>query len=307
MFDMSGKSFRGQAPPLADRQVQLRDALKRDVMHLAGGIGERHMGRFSELLAAAAYIQERFTAAGLTVESQPFKAEGRDVRNLIVQIPGGDHAGEIVVIGGHYDSIPGSPGANDNASAVAAVVTLAERFAETKPKRTLRFVAFCNEEPPYFYTDAMGSLQYARRCQSNGDNIIAMISFDGLGYFTDEPGTQQYPIPMGGLYPTQGNFIGFVSNLSSRGLLRRAIGTFRQHATIPSQGAALPGRIRGVGFSDHWAFWECGYKAILITDTLPFRYPHYHTSHDTPDKLDYDSMARVVDGVAHVIDDLVNN
>jgi hypothetical protein len=153
----------------------------------------------------------------------------------------------------------------------------------------------------------MGSWVYAKRCRTRGDQIVGMISLETIGYFSQEPGSQKYPmLGLNALYPSSGNFVAFVGNFSSRALVRDAIGTFRKHATLPSEGAALPSNVPGVGWSDHWAFWQHGYPAIMLTDTAPFRYPHYHARTDTPDKLDYDSMARVVIGVERVIQDLAN-
>ena len=220
------------------------------------------------------------------------------------------------MIGAHYDSVFGSPGANDNGSGAAAVLALAQRFAarETEqssprwtPNKTLRFVAFVNEEPPYFLSGEMGSLVYARRCKERGDKISAMISLETIGYFSDAPHSQTYPSPgLGVFYPKVGNFIGFVSNVQSRALLRRVIALFRKHAKIPSQGASLPAFIAGVSWSDQWSFWQEGYPAIMVTDTAPFRYPYYHSSNDTPDKLEYDRFALVVSGMEKVIEKLSN-
>jgi len=169
----------------------------------------------------------------------------------------------------------------------------------------LRFVAFVNEEPPYFLTGEMGSLVYARRCKERGDKISAMISLETIGYFSDAPHSQRYPSPVLGIpYPKVGNFIGFVSNIHSRPLLRRVVPLFRRHAKIPSEGAALPWFVPGVSWSDQWSFWKYGYSAIMVTDTAPFRYPYYHSSNDTPEKLDYDRFALVVSGMHSVIEDL---
>src|SRR5207248_9016875 len=170
--------------------------------------------------------------------------QGQACHNLEAEISGSRP--EIIVIGAHYDSVFGSPGANDNGTGVAATIALARR-ASTKPKQTLRFVAFVNEEPPYFLSGEMGSLVYARRCKARGDKISAMISLETIGYFSDAPNSQTYPSPgLGIVYPKVGNFIGFVSNVHSRALLRRVIALFRQHATIPSEGAALPWFVPGV-------------------------------------------------------------
>ena len=158
-----------------------------------------------------------------------------------------------------------------------------------------------------FRVSEMGSFVYAGRCRERGDQISAMISLETIGYFSNRPGSQRYPAPgLGLLYPRTGNFIAFVGNVSSRSLLRAALGEFRRQAQIPSEGAALPEKIPGVGWSDQWSFWQHGYPGIMVTDTAPFRYPHYHMASDTPDKLDYDSMTRVVAGMEKVIQHLAN-
>jgi hypothetical protein len=229
--------------------------------------------------------------------------DGRTCHNIEAEIRGARP--EIVVIGAHYDSVFGSPGANDNGSGVAALLALARRFAGKPTGQTLRFVAFANEEPPYFQTEQMGSLVYARQCKARGDQISAMISLETMGYFSDAPGSQTYPsLGIRPFYPSTGNFIGFVGNIRSRALLHRAILLFRQQAKLPSEGGALPSFLPGVGWSDQWAFWQCGYPAFMITDTAPFRYPHYHEATDTPDKLDYDRFALVVSGVEKMIAEL---
>ncbi len=307
---MPGKNI-SMAAPLSPDEVTLRDELRRDVQKLAGDIGERNMWHYPQLDAAVDFIEDSFSRAGLRPRRDTYEIRGQACHNIEAKILGqGATASQpshlpIIVIGAHYDSVFGSPGANDNGSGVAAVLALARRFASANPKHTLRFVAFVNEEPPYFLSDEMGSLVYARRCKERGDRISAMISLETIGYFSDAPGSQTYPSPgLGIFYPKVGNFIGFVSNVHSRALLRRVVGLFRKHATIPSEGAALPAFIPGVSWSDQWSFWRQGYPAIMVTDTAPFRYPYYHSSNDTPDKLDYDRFTLVVSGMEKVIQEL---
>ena len=304
MIWMPGDSYHGPLPALTADQQQLSDALKRYVEKLAGEIGERNIMLTPALASAADYIEQTFAASGYHVTRHEYELLKTPVDNIEVQIDGRDRPDEIVVIGGHYDSVSGSPGANDNATAVAALLELARAFAGRPQPRTLRFAAFVNEEPPYFQTEQMGSLVYARRCRALDDNIVAMIAFDGIGCYSDAKGSQQYPLPIGWLYPSQGNFIGFIGNTGSRGLVRKTIRSFRQHARFPSEGAARPGALPGVGWSDHWAFWQVRYPAVMVTDTLPFRYEHYHRSTDTADRIDFDRMARVVDGMQQVVADL---
>jgi hypothetical protein len=303
MIRMPGRSFRGQPPPLSAEQMSLRTELVAHVGKLAGDIGERNVVRYTQLKAAADYIEQTFSAAGLRTRRDGYDVQGKTCENIEAEITGKQP--EIVVVGAHYDSVIGCPGANDNGSGAAALLALARRFAAQTPTRTLRFVALTNEEPIYFQTEQMGSWVYASRCKARGEKIVAMISLETIGYFSNSAGSQKYPMPgLGAIYPTTGNFISFVGDVSSRRLVRQAIGTFRQHAQIPSEGAALPSAIPGVGWSDQWAFWQHGYRGIMITDTAPFRYPHYHEPTDTPDKIDLDSMTRVVDGMRPVIENL---
>lgn len=316
---MPGKSI-AKAEPLSPDEVALREELGASVQKLAGEIGERNMWHYPQLSTAADFIENTFSRAGLRTRRDSYDMRGLACHNIEAEIPGLQGAAvssgtvastkaasppSIIVIGAHYDSVFGSPGANDNGTGVAATLALAERFAGRKPKHTLRFVAFVNEEPPYFLSDEMGSFIYAGRCKARGDKISAMISLETIGYFSDAPHSQAYPAPgLGFFYPKVGNFIGFVSNIHSRALLRRVVRLFRKHAKIPSEGAALPAFIPGVSWSDQWSFWRLGYAGIMVTDTAPFRYPHYHSSSDTPDKLDYDRFTLVVSGMEKVIEDL---
>jgi hypothetical protein len=178
---------------------------------------------------------------------------------------------------------------------------LAKSFTGQKPARTLRFVAFVNEEPPFFYTENQGSLVYAKRCRARGENVMMMVSLESIGYYDTRKGSQKYPFPVGLCYPSRGDFIGFVGRTSERRFVRHCVKLFREHAQFPSEGGALPGWLEGIGWSDHWAFWQAGYPAIMVTDTTLFRSPHYHQPSETPEVVDYDRMARVVNGLEKVI------
>ncbi|MBI3098540.1 MAG: M28 family peptidase [Planctomycetes bacterium] len=301
MIWMPGSSHTGPLPPLAPGQAALVQSLRRDVEELAGRIGIRNTETHPQLEAAANFVERRFRDAGFTPARQTFQTDGKACHNIEVEIAGTTAPGEIVVIGAHYDSVTGCPGANDNGSGTAALIALAGVFAGEKPGRTLRFVAFTNEEPENFCTPTMGSWVYAKRCHERRENIRAMISIETIGYYTDAPNSQAYPAPLSWFYPSTGNFVAFVGNLSSRRLVRESIGVFRREAAFPSEGAALPESLDGVGWSDHWAFWQEGYPAIMVTDTAVFRYPQYHTAQDTPDRIDCERFARVVDGMKAVV------
>ena len=232
--------------------------------------------------------------------------QGKSCHNLEAELPG--RSPEIVLIGAHYDSVFGSPGSNDNGSGVAALLALARRFAGSQNGRTLRFVAFVNEEPQYFQSSQMGSFVYAGRCRERNDPIKAMISLETIGYYSNEAGSQSYPAP-GSRFPLSAHRQLHCLCRKRGFALTTARCPGRRFASTPKsppQGGALPAAIPGVGWSDQWSFWEHGYPGIMVTDTAPFRYPHYHAASDTPDKLDYDAMTRVVSALQPVIARLAN-
>lgn len=273
----------------------LQERLEHHVRTLAGEIGQRHLWRPENLRAAARYIEEEWSRAGLPAEKQEYLIAGESASNLIVEIPGFISSREIVVIGAHYDSVAGSPGANDNASGVAALLEIARTLAGTRPKRTLRLVSFVNEEPPFFQTELMGSRVYARRCRERKERIVAMLSLETIGWYSDASGSQDYPVPLlRQFYPDAGNFLAFVADLRSARLLRRTLRLFRRHGGFPARGLAAPRGFPGIDLSDNWSFRQEGYPALMLTDTALFRYPWYHSPFDTPDKLCYPEMARAV-------------
>jgi hypothetical protein len=284
----------------------LADELRAHVAVLAGDIGERNHWRPRALRRAAAYIRETWARQGYTVRQQDYEVEGETWSNLEVSRVGRDRPGEIVLVGAHYDSVRGSPGANDNGSGVAALLALSARLARLDTARTLRFVAFVNEEPPFFYTGRMGSQVYADAARRRGDDIRAMLSLETIGYYRDTPGSQRYPPLFGLFHPDRGNFIAFVANLGSRALLKQAVAAFRAGSDFPIEHTATFGWIPGVSWSDHLAFWRHDYPALMVTDTALYRYPHYHGADDTPDKLDYAALARVTLGLRAVVATLAN-
>jgi Zn-dependent M28 family amino/carboxypeptidase len=295
MIAMPGSSHAGPLPPLTDEQRALADRLRKHVFELAKS--ERN----SDLVTPSRYIAASLVSYGLKPTFQSFPSGGRTVSNVEISPPGNS----FIVVGAHYDTVPGSPGADDNASAVAALIELAGMLG--KEGLPIRFVAFVNEEMPYFLGPEMGSWNSARRSRERGETVRAMISLEMLGYYRDEPRTQSYPPPLGLLYPDRANFIAFVGDLGARALVRKAIGSFRRNAAFPSEGVAAPSFVPGITFSDHWAFRTHGFPAIMVTDTAFNRYPHYHLASDTPEKLDYERLARVTLGLAAVLRELAND
>lgn len=304
MMNMPGKSYSGPFEPLTPDEQVIRKNIESHVAMLAGKIGERSLWDMEGLRAAEKYIQGEFTKVGYETKLQEYLCRSNTVRNIEARLKGKSLADEILVVGAHYDSVMNCVAANDNGSGVAALFEIARLLADKKLKRSVHFVAFVNEEPPFFQTGEMGSRVYAAAARSRKDNIVGMISLETIGYYSDEPGSQHYPPPFSFFYPDTGNFIGFVGNFGSRRFVKSAIRAFREKVRFPSEGIAAPGFITGIDWSDHSSFWKEGYSAVMVTDTAPFRYPHYHCSTDTPDKLVYDRTARVVAGLTEMVIEL---
>ncbi len=275
------------------------DRLRAHLRRLAVDIGERNVFRPGTLEAAARYIEGQWTAQGYAVRPVTYEVEGTECANLEATLAGTGE--EVFVVGAHYDSVRGSPGANDNGSGVAALLEISRLLAGERPHRTLRFVAFVNEEPPFFWWRNMGSMVYARRARERGDRIVGMVSLETIGYYSSRPGSQRYPLFLRLFYPGRGDFLGFVSNLRSRKLLRRAVAAFRAASDWPVQSVAMFEFVPGIGWSDHLSFWRQGWPALMITDTAPYRYPWYHTPQDTADKVDYEALATVTDGLVGML------
>jgi hypothetical protein len=284
---------------------RLEPQLRADVRALSEDIGERNDAHLESLDAAANWVEARLAeTSSRSVVRLSYSALRQEFHNFEVSFIGSRYPNEIVVVGAHYDSARDCPAADDNASGVAGLLALASAFSKAAPARTIRLVAFANEEPPHFKKASMGSLEYAKGVREKGDQILAMLSLETIGYFRDDPGSQKYPAPLSLFYPSRGDFIALVGNVSSRNLVRRAVEIFRASSDFPAEGAALPGSMPGVGWSDHWSFWESGYAAVMVTDTAPFRNPNYHTPKDTANTLDYTRMAEVVRGVYWVVSTL---
>ena len=276
-------------------------ALEGHVRELAEEIGERHVWLPESLAAAEDYIRHQWEAEGYTVETQEYEALDVPCANLSINLPGARWPGQVVLVGAHYDTVRQSPGADDNASGVAALLELGRCLSGCRPGRTIRLVAFVNEEAPFFFFGKMGSVVYARATKRRGEDIRAMFSLEMLGCYRNEPGSQQYPPLLGRGRPNRGDFIAFVANFRSHRLLKRALAAFKERTDFPVEGTATFSWLPGVSWSDHLSFWREGYSALMVTDTAFFRYPYYHAPLDTPDKLDYKRMATVVEGLAGML------
>lgn len=298
MVWMPGRSFRGVVPPLSDKESQLREELKHELTVLAEDIGERNISQcYEQMVSAAKFIEGSLRSAGYDVCRQEIIAGEKPVWNVIAERPGSQQPDEVLVVGAHYDTVPGSPGANDNGSAVVANLALARAFTHIEPARTVRFVFFVNEESPYYMTQEMGSLRYAEQCRASGENVVGMLALETIGCYLQEARSQRFPVAaLSYLYPTVGNFVAVVGNVRSRRLVHQVIRGLRR-VPFPSQGMAAPHLLKDIFRSDHAAFWHCGYPALMVTDTANFRYPYYHTAEDTVDKINFTALARVVTGL----------
>lgn len=302
---MPGESQRGALPALSADEHRAAEELRAHVTALTVEIGERRAVVGDSLKRAEAYLHAELTKIeGAKLRREPIPNAPGDPANLVLDLPG-SKAGPLIVLGAHYDTAPeGTRGANDNGSGTASALVLAKRLAVAPRALPIRIVLFANEEMPYFQTDAMGSLVHARGCRARGEELRAMFSLETMGYYSDAPGSQKYPAPLDRVYPDRGNFIAFVGDVGSRSLVRDGIERFRQHATIPSEGGALPSILPGVGWSDHWAFWQSGYQAVMVTDTALFRDPTYHRPSDVASNLDFERLGRVVVGLEKVVAEL---
>jgi Zn-dependent M28 family amino/carboxypeptidase len=271
--------------------------LREHVTRLAADIGERNVFHPLALQAAEDYIRECWQRQGYHVTAQDYVAMGVRSANLEITRRGARFPDEIILLGAHYDSVKGSPGANDNASGVAALLELSRLFSTIEPDCSMRFVAFTNEEPPFFRSGRPGSMLYAREARRRGDAIRLMISLETIGSYSGAHGSQGYPPLFRYFFPERGDFIAFVSNFSSRKPMRHLARAFQSATDFPLQHVATFALVPGVAWSDHLSFWRKRYRAMMITDTAFYRYPYYHSAQDTPDKLNYGEFARMLNGL----------
>lgn len=300
----------GRLGPHLRREIT-RKSLETHVKKLANEIGPRHLGNPDKLEFAQLYIRSSLGPAnldGYRPSLHTYRVNGQECHNIVLDLmaKGSPRIAEIVLVGAHYDSVATTPGADDNASGVAALMCLAESFAGTKNERSLRFVFFVNEEPPYFQTENMGSLVYAKQCKEQKEDIVAMVSLETIGYYSDKPNSQKAPPGLEDMVPDKGNFLAVVGNATSMPIVETFKTHFAKYSTLPLAGMALPTTVVEQGWSDHWSFWQQGYPAVMVTDTALLRNPHYHQATDTADTLDYDRLTQAVKGLEGVIAELAN-
>jgi len=273
--------------------------LRATVKYLSEEIGQRSYLDLKKLNSSSDFIEERFRLYGCAVERQPFTYEGNTYYNIIGGVDSRRDMREgTLVIGAHYDTVVGTPGADDNASGVAGLLELARLLSSSPAQGNISFVAFSLEEPPVFLTSRMGSHVYAESLHSREVEVRGMISLEMLGYYCDSEGCQYYPSSLFKLrYPDRGNFIAFVGNRSSRAFTQRLKKAFMAVSSLPVESLNTFSFVPGVDFSDHRSFWKFGYPAFMITDTAFYRNPNYHGPADMPETLDYKKMADLVAGL----------
>jgi Zn-dependent M28 family amino/carboxypeptidase len=299
--------FSFQAAPINPQEVNDEEKtivsnLKRTVEYLSFYIGVRDSDYYDKLSAAADFITNKFKELDYDVSFNMYENEGKFYKNIIAEKNHKDDQ-KVIIIGAHYDTYD-NPGADDNASGVAGLLELARTLKEIAPDKNIRFIAFVNEEPPFFKTKLMGSWVYVEHIHKNKEEIKAAIILESIGYYSDEKGSQSYPPVLGFFYPDKGDFIAVIGNWRSKGLVKKIKKIFKKKVSLPVESLIAPKFIEHASFSDHWSFWEHGYTAVMITDTALMRNPNYHRETDTPETLDYEKMKEVVKGVKDIIKEL---
>ena len=291
------------SPEVLESPSELRPTMEETVRKLSIEFFPRDVHHPENLDKTAEYIASQFRKAGGEVELQPYEAFGTPFQNVSCLFDG---PGESrIVVGAHYDAYQGTPGADDNASGVAGLIEMAYLLSEMELGCDVELVAYCTEEPPYFGTQAMGSYAHAKALHEAGIDVLGMISLEMIGFFTDEEDSQQYPVPaLAMLYPSEGNFIAVVSRLDQRELTGRVKKSMKKVEGLPVYSFVGPVSLNGIDFSDHRNYWKFDMSAVMVTNTAFFRNDHYHGEGDTADRLDYDKMKQVAEGVALAVRDM---
>lgn len=293
--------------PSSGKSVQLtrdeKDAsvrMRNFVNILAQEIGVRNHAYYENLEDASSFIHHSFAELGYPVQVLAYKVDGKLYKNLIAVKQGTVYPDETIIIGAHYDSCY-NPGADDNASGVAGLLELARQLKNIKLNHTVKFIAFVNEEPPFFRTANMGSYVYTRQAKANGERIKGAVILEMIGYFSGDLFSQRYLPFLGPFYPNQANFISIVGNFPSRQIVNFLYQGFRQNNDFPVEKIIAPEFVPGIYYSDHWSFWKMGYPAVMVTDTAFLRSRHYHRQSDTVETLNFESMTKVIYGLKEAV------
>jgi hypothetical protein len=252
---------------------------------------------YNQLRQCEEWIRQKWESQGYVVKKHTYSVKGKVYSNLEIEIQGRTLPSEIIIISAQYDTLPDSPGANNNGSGIAILFQLSQLLRKRTPDRTLRLLNFVNEEDPFFGTEMMGSYQYSKRSHQRQENIQIMLSLDTLGIYKEEPGSQRLPFPFKMFYPDRGNFLAFIGNLSSRKYMIEATRGFKKGNSFPIEAGVVPEWVRAADWSDHRSFWKFGYPGIMVTDTGEFRSPYHTTKEDTMEKLNFEAMSRIVIGM----------
>ena len=279
--------------------VEIKKSMMSDIGYLQnlGPRNSENETNYKQLRQCEEWIKQRWESQGYTVKKQTFSYKGKEYSNFEIEIKGRTLPSEIIIISAQYDTLPDSPGANNNGSGIAILFQLTQLLRKHTPDRTLRLLNFVNEEDPFFGTEMMGSYQYAKRCRQRGEDIRVMLSLDALGIYKDEPGSQRLPFPFSMFYPNRGNFLAFIGNLYSRKYVIEATSGFKKGSSFRIRAGVAPEWAKGAAWSDHSSFWKFGYPGIMVTDTGGFRSPSHTTKEDTMEKLNFEAMSRILIGM----------
>ncbi len=252
---------------------------------------------------AARFIAARLTAAGLKPELQTFMVGSSQYFNVSAVVGSGNR--KRIVVGAHYDVYGENPGADDNASGVAALLQIASKLASQSLPIDVEIVAFALEEPPYFGSENMGSSHHARTLARSGTQVVVMFSLEMLGYYSDAPDSQKYPQPhLANYFSTTGNYVAVLGLSDDAQILEQIRAAMSAATDLKAFTLSGPPDFPGISQSDHFNYWRQGFPAVLVSDTANFRNPHYHQDSDKPETLDYVRLQKAADAVHAAVVDL---
>ena len=279
--------------------IEIKKNMESDIEYLQklGPRNSENDESYKQLRQCEDWIRQKWESQGYVVKKYTYSVKGKEYSNLEIEIKGRITPAEIIIISAQYDTLPDSPGANNNGSGVAILFQLSQLLRKHTPDRTLRLLNFVNEEDPFFGTEMMGSYQYAKRSHQLREDIKVMLSLDALGVYKNEPNSQRLPFPFSLFYPDRGNFLAFIGNFPSRKYMVEVSKGFKKGSSFPIEVGVAPEWAEGAAWSDHSSFWKFGYPGIMVTDTGGFRSPYHTTKEDTMEKLNFEAMSRIVIGM----------